>query len=91
MLRLNFLLTVIAIGFSLLVQYFSRAMIRHSHFELFRDRVSEGDRDLILNTAGGVVWIALLPLLVTNIAWLIIEYRTVATEEPVNRGASSNS
>ena len=68
---LNILLSIAAIGFAILVQQMSGAMIRHSHFQFFQT-VSDEDRRRIFTQAGAVVWIAIVPLLLSNIAWIVI-------------------
>jgi len=78
----NAILSVSAIGFAIFTQQMSGAMIRHSHFQFF-ETVPDDDRRRIFTQAAAVMWIAIVPLLVSNIAWIAIGCATVMRKPDV--------
>lgn len=68
----NSLLTVAVVGFSIWLQKMTPMMIRAGNFKCFRDRLTDGERDAILTSAAEVVAIGILPLVITNVAWIAI-------------------
>lgn len=83
----NILLSTAAIGFAIFVQQMSGAMIRHSHFEFF-ETVPDADRRHIFAQAAAVMLIAIVPLLVSNVAWIAIGCVTMMRKPPVNHEVS---
>lgn len=68
----NALLTVAAVAFALGIQQMTPMMVRAGNHECFRERVSDEDRDAILRSAAAAVWVGILPLVVTSIAWIVL-------------------
>ena len=87
MIVFNTLLTFIAVGLSLLIQQFIAALIRHSHFQLFRDRVSDADRDAIFASASHFTFVSILPLIITNVAWIALMCIAMNQKTSVNSQA----
>ena len=80
---MNTLLSVVAIGFAIFVQQMSGAMIRHSDFEFFKT-VNDEDRRHVFALAAEVIWIAIVPLVISNILWIAIGCVSVMRKPPVN-------
>ena len=79
----NTFLTMLAIGFAIFIQQMSGAMIRHSHFQFF-ETVPDEDRRHIFAQTAAVMWIAIVPLVISNIVWIAIGCAAVMRRVPVN-------
>jgi len=86
---LNVLLSIAAVVFAIFIQQMSGAMIRHSHFQFFQ-AVSDEDRRHIFAQAAAVMWIAIVPLLVSNMAWIAIGCIAMMRKSPVSTAIQSN-
>ena len=80
----NALISIAAIGFAIIVQQMSGAMIRHSHFQFF-ETVPDEDRRRIFAQAAAVMWIGIVPLLISNIAWIAIGCATIMRKPPTSK------
>ena len=86
---LNALLSIAAIGFAIFIQQMSGALIRHSDFRFF-ETMSDEDRRHIFALAAGVMWMGIVPLLVTNIAWIAIGCIAGMRPTPVDTAVQSS-
>jgi len=79
----NIFLSLGTVAFSIYLQQLTGMAVRASGFQAFKKMTNE-ERDHILASAAQVVWVCIIPLVVSNIFWIAIACIALFRKPPVN-------